>query len=94
MAWWASTVLGVWDIKQLLERTAAANAHCVLQDVAAVDEDLLAHEEHLKYRYRQFQQTKEALEKAEGSLTDFAKVSSAHDTHSSPVLTLKVPGRI
>ncbi|CAL5219263.1 g1061 [Coccomyxa viridis] len=42
-------------------------------DVAAVDEDLLAHEEHLKYRYRQFLQTKEALEKAEGSLTDFAK---------------------
>ncbi len=60
---------------QLLEMTAVLNVHCVMQDVAAVDEDLLAHEEHLKYRYRQFLQTKEALEKAEGSLTDFAKVS-------------------
>jgi hypothetical protein len=48
----------------------------VTQDVANIDEDLLAHEEHLKYRYKQFLQTKEALEKAEGSLTEFAKVSA------------------
>ena len=45
-----------------------------MQDVAIVDEDLLAHEEHLKYRYKQFLDTKEALEKAEGSIADFAKV--------------------
>ena len=45
-----------------------------MQDVTIVDEDLLAHEEHLKYRYKQFLDTKEALEKAEGSIADFAKV--------------------
>ena len=45
-----------------------------MQDVAIVDEDLLAHEEHLKYRYKQFLDTKEALEKAEGSIANFAKV--------------------
>ena len=48
-----------------------------LQDVAIVDEDLLAHEEHLKYRYKQFLDTKEALEKAEGSIADFAKVRTS-----------------
>ncbi|CAK0744688.1 1,4-alpha-glucan-branching enzyme, chloroplastic/amyloplastic [Coccomyxa viridis] len=42
-------------------------------DVAIVDEDLLAHEEHLKYRYKQFLDAKEALEKAEGSIANFAK---------------------
>lgn len=46
------------------------------QDIAAWDEDLLAHEEHLKYRYAQFMQTKAALAEAEGSLADFAKVTS------------------
>ena len=45
-----------------------------MQDVTTVDEELLAHEEHLKYRYKQFLDTKEALEKAEGSIADFAKV--------------------
>lgn len=45
-----------------------------MQDVAIVDEDLLAHEEHLKYRYKQFLDAKEALEKAEGSIANFAKV--------------------
>ena len=45
-----------------------------MQGVTIVDEDLLAHEEHLKYRYKQFLDTKEALEKAEGSIADFAKV--------------------
>ena len=68
---------GMWDVSQLLDIATVANAHCVVQDVAVVDEDLLAHEEHLKYRYRQFLQTKDALEKAEGSLADFAKVSIA-----------------
>ena len=48
-----------------------------MQDVAIVDEDLLAHEEHLKYRYKQFLDTKEALEKAEGSIADFAKVRTS-----------------
>ena len=43
------------------------------QDVAALDTSLLAHEEHLKYRYAQFMQTKAALEEAEGSLENFAK---------------------
>jgi hypothetical protein len=47
----------------------------ITQDVADIDEDLLAHEEHLKYRYKQFLQTKKALEDAEGSLKEFAKVS-------------------
>ena len=46
------------------------------QDVAALDTDLLAHEEHLKYRYAQFTQTKAALEQAEGSLENFAKACS------------------
>lgn len=45
-----------------------------MQDVSTIDEDLLAHEEHLKYRYKQYLDTKEALEKAEGSIADFAKV--------------------
>ena len=48
-----------------------------MQDVAIVDEDLLAHEEHLKYRYKQFLATKETLEKAEGSIADFAKVRTS-----------------
>ncbi len=48
-----------------------------VQDISAWDEDLLAHEEHLKYRYAQFTQTKAALTEAEGSLADFAKVTSA-----------------
>ncbi|EIE25420.1 starch branching enzyme [Coccomyxa subellipsoidea C-169] len=42
-------------------------------DIAQLDEDLLDHEEHLKYRYNQFLQTKASLEKAEGSLANFAK---------------------
>ena len=73
----------MWDISQLLEMMNVTNAHCVMQDVAVADEDLLAHEEHLKYRYRQFLQTKEALEKAEGSLTEFAKVSTPQGTYAS-----------
>ena len=44
-----------------------------MQEVAALDADLLAHEEHLKYRYAQFVQTKAAIEAAEGSLENFAK---------------------
>lgn len=48
---------------------------CYFQDIAQLDEDLLDHEEHLKYRFEQFLQTKAALTKAEGSLADFAKVT-------------------
>ena len=49
-----------------------------------MDADLLAHEEHLKYRYAQFVQTKAALEQAEGSLENFAKVLHAATAFTHP----------
>ncbi|KAK9842677.1 hypothetical protein WJX74_000550 [Apatococcus lobatus] len=42
-------------------------------EIAASDKDLLPHQEHLTYRYCQFQETKERIETAEGSLANFAK---------------------
>jgi hypothetical protein len=42
--------------------------------IAKTDETLLAHEEHLKYRFAQYVRTKEAIERREGSLAEFAKV--------------------
>ena len=40
---------------------------------AAVDEQLLEHEGHLKYRWDKFMETKKRIEDAEGSLEEFAK---------------------
>mmetsp|Transcript_7040 Transcript_7040/g.15465 ORF Transcript_7040/g.15465 Transcript_7040/m.15465 type:complete len:773 (+) Transcript_7040:158-2476(+) len=42
-------------------------------DIVAVDPQLGDYKEHLAYRYRQFRETKAAIEKAEGSLENFAK---------------------
>lgn len=39
-----------------------------------MDEQLLGHEEHLRYRFAQYLRTKEAIEQKEGSLQSFAKV--------------------
>lgn len=44
------------------------------QGVAKTDETLLAHEEHLKYRFAQYVRTKAAIERQAGSLAQFAKV--------------------
>ena len=54
--------------------TFIINMQCALQDIADVDPLFLEHEAHLKYRYKQFLDTKAAIEGAEGSLADFAKV--------------------
>ena len=40
---------------------------------AAVDEQLLEHEGHLKYRWEKFMETKGRIEEAEGSLEEFSK---------------------
>lgn len=44
------------------------------QAIYEVDPQLLEHTAHLDYRWQQYQQTKEAIETAEGSLLEFAKV--------------------
>lgn len=41
-----------------------------------LDSNLAAHEDHLQYRYDLYLKTKEAIEKAEGSLEEFAKVGT------------------
>ena len=51
-----------------------ADGLALYQGVAKVDEQLLAHEEHLRYRFAQYQRTKAAIEQKEGSLQNFAKV--------------------
>ena len=59
----AAAVLGV-----------AADSLALCQGVAKADEQLLGHEEHLRYRFAQYLTTKEAIEQKEGSLQSFAKV--------------------
>jgi 1,4-alpha-glucan branching enzyme len=39
----------------------------------AVDPNLVAHEEHLRYRWNQYRSTRASIEKNEGSLANFAK---------------------
>ena len=45
-----------------------------MQGFVAGDPQLVAHEDHLRYRYAQYGATREAIEAAEGSLAAFAKV--------------------
>ena len=52
----------------------ATDSQALCQGVAKVDEQLLGHEEHLRYRFAQYLRTKEAIEQKEGSLQSFAKV--------------------
>ncbi|KAK9820161.1 hypothetical protein WJX72_006858 [[Myrmecia] bisecta] len=42
-------------------------------DIAKLDADLVAHQDHLKYRYQQFLETKHKIEEVEGSIAEFAK---------------------
>jgi hypothetical protein len=52
-----------------------ASAHALwLQGIVNSDPQLAEYAEHLKYRYAQYQQTRDAIEGAEGSLANFAKV--------------------
>ena len=39
----------------------------------AIDPNLVAHEEHLRYRWNQYRSTRASIEKNEGSLANFAK---------------------
>lgn len=44
------------------------------QGIVAGDPQLAEHKEHLKYRYAQYRDMRAAIELAEGSLANFAKV--------------------
>ena len=48
-----------------------------LQGIVDSDPQLAEHAEHLRYRYAQYQQTRDAIVGAEGSLAEFAKVPNA-----------------
>jgi hypothetical protein len=48
-----------------------------MQGVVKLDVSLAAHEEHLKYRWRQFQATRAAIVQNEGSLEEFSKACGA-----------------
>ena len=42
------------------------------KEILRVDPDLVAHEEHLRYRFSQYTATRAAIERAEGGLAQFA----------------------
>lgn len=46
----------------------------LLQGIVDGDPQLAQHAEHLKYRFEQYRRMREAIEGAEGSLADFARV--------------------
>jgi hypothetical protein len=69
------------SLRSLLQREPLSPHHLSLpineQGVVKSDPILSRHTDHLQYRWQQYTKTKEAIEKAEGSLTNFALVNRA-----------------
>lgn len=66
-------------VRSITAFACVAICHCEvflmgLQGIVDGDPMLAEHAEHLKYRFAQYQRTRDAIEAAEGSLANFAKV--------------------